>query len=116
VDSAVESGQELVLVNAVELILGPGAFVFGTSWELEGEEEARALAAPARLAASLGVRVERLRVCSPHPVDALVEVVGEREAGLLVFGPDRARLRPRRYRRAAQAVRERVRCLVWLPD
>lgn len=116
VDSAVESGQELVLVNVVELILGPGALVFGTSWELEGEEEERALAAPAHLAASLGVRVERLRVCSPHPVDALVEVVGERDAGLLVFGPDRAKIRPRRYRKAARAVRERVGCLVWLPD
>lgn len=116
VDSAVESGQELVLVNVVELILGPGALVFGTSWELEDEEEERALAAPARLAASLGVRVERLRVCSPHPIDALVEIVGERGAGLLVFGPDRAKLRPRRYRKAERAIRERVGCLVWLPD
>ena len=116
VDSALETGQPLLLVNVVEMILAPYALVFGTSWELEDEADAEALAAPARLAASLGVRVERLRVCSPHPIDALVQVVGEHAPGLLVFGPDPARLRPRRYRRAARAVRERCPCLVWLPD
>lgn len=115
VDSAVESGQPLVLLNVVELILTPQAIVFGSSWELAGDEDARALAEPARLASSLGVRVERLRVSSPHPVDALVEVVRERGAGMLVFGPDRSRLRPRRYRKAVKAIRERVACLVWLP-
>ena len=41
---------------------------------------------PAELAHSLAVHVERLRVCSPHPVDALLELVAERR-------PGRARLR-----------------------
>ena len=116
VDTAVESGQPLVVVNVVEMILTPQALLFGSSWELAGDDDARALAETAQLAASLGVRVERLRVCSPHPVDALVEVAGERGAGMLVFGPDRSRLRARRYRRAAKAIRERVTCLVWLPE
>jgi nucleotide-binding universal stress UspA family protein len=116
VDAAVENGQPLVLVNVVELILTPQAVLFGSSWELDDEQDARALAEPALLAASLGVDVERLRVCSPHPVDALVETVGERDAGLLVFGPDRSRLRARRYRKAAKAIRDRVSCLVWLAD
>jgi nucleotide-binding universal stress UspA family protein len=116
VDAAVENGQPLVLVNVVELILTPQAVLFGSSWELDDEQDARALAEPALLAASLGVDVERLRVCSPHPVDALVETVGERDAGLLVFGPDRSRLRARRYRRAAKAIRDRVGCLVWLAE
>jgi nucleotide-binding universal stress UspA family protein len=75
-----------------------------------------ALREPADLAHSLGVEVERLRVCSPHPIAALVEVMGERDPGLIVFGPDPARLRRRLYRRAAKAVRERATCLVWLAD
>ncbi len=116
VDTAVESGQPLVLLNVVELILSPQAVVFGLSWELAGERDARALAEPARLASSFGVQVERLRVCSPHPVDALVELVAERSPGLLVFGPDRNRLRGWRYRRAAKAVRDRCACLVWLAE
>jgi hypothetical protein len=41
--------------------------------------------------------------------------VRERDPGVLVFGPDRTRLKPRRYRRAEKAVRERVSCLVWTP-
>jgi hypothetical protein len=55
-------------------------------------------------------------VCSPHPIAALIETIGEREPGLIVFGPDPARLRRRLYRRAAKAVRERATCLVWLAD
>jgi hypothetical protein len=60
------------------------------------------------------VQVERLRVCSPHPIDALLEVVAERRPGLLVFGPDRSQLSRRRYRKAERAVRERASCLVWV--
>jgi len=115
VDAAVETGRPLLLVNVVEMILGPLAVTFGSSWELADEADAEALAAPARLAAALGVQVERVRVCSPHPVDALVQFAGERAPGLLVFGPDRARLTSRRYRSAVRAVRERCSCLVWLP-
>jgi hypothetical protein len=33
---------------------------------------------------------------------------------MLVFGPDRTRLKARVYRKAAKAVRERAACLVWL--
>ena len=80
---------------------------------VEREDLQQALRRPAELAQSLAVAVERLRVCSPHPVDALLEVVAERNPAVLVFGPDRARLRRRRYRRAERAVCERASCLVW---
>jgi nucleotide-binding universal stress UspA family protein len=112
VDSAVETGQPLVVVNAVE--------VQPTAWSLLGygyiarEELQDELRKPAELAQSLAVRVERLRVCSPHPIDALLELVAEREPGLLVFGPDRSKLGRRRYQRAARAVGERAACLVWI--
>jgi hypothetical protein len=112
VDSAVEAGQPLLLLNAAEVL--PTAFSLLGYGYVERDDLQDALRKPAELAQSLAVPVERLRVCSPHPVDALLEVVGERHPGLLVFGPDRSRLRARTYRRAARKIRERVTCLVWL--
>jgi nucleotide-binding universal stress UspA family protein len=114
VDAAVEAGQPLVLVNVVEIMPLPGAVILKYGDVDDSPEDAAALLAPAELAHSLGVQVERLRVRSPHPVDALLEVVAERRPGLLVFGPDRSRLRKRVYRKAVKAVRERAACLVWL--
>jgi hypothetical protein len=35
---------------------------------------------------------------------------------VLVFGPDRDRIKRRVYRKAAKAIRERAACLVWLPE
>jgi hypothetical protein len=68
----------------------------------------------AELARSLGVRVERLRIRTPRPVTALLELVHERRPGLLVFGPTRSALRPRPYARALAALRELTDCLVWV--
>jgi hypothetical protein len=113
VDTAVESGQPLVVVNAAE--------VLPTTWSLLGygyverEDLQRELLKPAELAHSLAVDVERLRVCSPHPVDALLEVVAEHRPGVLVFGPDPERVRRRAYRRAVRKIVSQAACLVWLP-
>jgi nucleotide-binding universal stress UspA family protein len=116
VDAAVECGQPLIVANVVEMPLGPACLAMGYGDLEPTEEEAAKLRAPAELAHALGVRVERLRVRSPHPTDALVELVVQHRPGLLVFGPDRTRLRARRYRKAARAVTERAGCLVWLAD
>jgi hypothetical protein len=113
VDAAVENGQPLVLVNAAEVL--PTAYTLLGYGYVEREELQDALRKPVELARSLAVEVERLRVCSPHPVDALLEVVAERDPAVLVFGPDRRHLSGRRYRRAERAVRERASCLVWAP-
>jgi len=114
VDSAVEAGQPLVVVNVAEVLPTPCTLA---GYGYVGREELQAeLRRPAELAHSLAVQVERLRVCSPHPVDALLALVQERRPGLLVFGPDRSRLRPRRYRRAEKKIRERAPCLLWFPD
>ena len=80
------------------------------------EEDGASLRAPAELAHRFGVEVERLRVLSPHPIAALLELTGERRPGLLVFGPDRTKVRPRLYRKAVKRVRTQAPCLVWLPD
>jgi len=116
VDAAVESGEPLLVVNVVELPPLGMSVAMGYDQLPDPPEQEEALRAPAALAASLGVTVERLRVRSPRPVEALVQVAAERAPGLLVFGPDRARLKPRTYRKAARAVRERAACLVWLAD
>jgi nucleotide-binding universal stress UspA family protein len=115
VDAALESGQPLVLVNVVEIFPTLAAVHF-KDVDYSSAEDVAALRAPAELAQSLGIRVERLRVRSPHPADALCDTVAERRPGLLVFGPDRSRLSSRRYRKAVKAIRARVACLVWIPD
>lgn len=112
VDSAVEAGQPLLVVNVVERAFLPGTLA---GWDIPSAPDVEeSLRAPAALGHGLGVPVERLRVRTPHPVDALLELVAERAPGLLVFGPDRGRMPARRYRKAARAVERRAPCLVWL--
>ena len=85
-------------------------------YEYVGTQEVEdALRQPAELAHSLAVDVERLRLCSPRPVDALLELVAERVPGLLVVGPDRERMKRRTYAKWTRRISERAACLVWLP-
>jgi nucleotide-binding universal stress UspA family protein len=116
VDAAVECGQQLIVANVVEIPLGPMCVMMGYGTLDPPEEDAARLRAPAELAHAFGVEVERLRIRSPHPLDALLELVAERRPGLLVFGPDRSQLKPRAFRKAAKRIRERVSCLLWLAD
>jgi len=107
VDSAVESGQPLLLVNMVDLPIRP----MTASWGQEVivfEDVDASLRAPAELAHSLAVAV-------PRPMRALLELVGERRPGLLVLGADAARMRRRKYHKAARTIREGASCLVWIP-
>jgi hypothetical protein len=114
VDTAVESGQILIVANAVELPPLPLSVIMGYDQLGYTPEMEASLLAPVRLAAALGVPVERIRVRSPRPVQGLLQVVSERAPGLLVFGPDRSRMSRRRYQRAARAIRDTATCLVWL--
>ncbi len=116
VDAAVESGEPLIVANVVELPPLGMSVVMGYDQLPYSPEEAEALRAPAELAHSLGAEVERLRVRSPRPIEALVQLASERTPGLLVFGPDRGRIKRRTYRKAAGALRRRATCLVWLAD
>lgn len=114
VDSAVEAGQPLIVANLVVLPPLAMSVIMGYDQLDDPPDLAQSLRAPAELAWSLGVRVERLRVRSPRPVVALLEVVAERSPGLLVFGPDRTKLSRRLYRKAAKAITDGAPCLVWL--
>jgi nucleotide-binding universal stress UspA family protein len=117
--SALEAGAPLVIANLLELppypatltLHGPGV---ATLPHEEALDEVRATAARA---AALGIRTELLRVTSRHPVRALLAIVAERDAGLLVFGPDSGAIRRLRFRAAARRVRRDAPCLVWVaPD
>ena len=114
VDSAVESGQPLIVVNAAEVPILPISIAMG--YEYVGTDEVEeSLRAPAELARSLAVDVERLRLCSPRPVDALLELVAERTPGLLVLGPDPNGCGGGSYAKLTRRISERAACLVWLP-
>ena len=119
IDSALEAGVPLVIVNLLPLrpfpttlgLLGPEGM------NLPHEEDLDALRATAERAATLGVKTELLRVISRRPVKALLEVVRERDAGLLVFGPDLSLTGRLRFRTLARRVRSQADCLVWIaPD
>ncbi len=113
VDAAVESGQALLVVNAVETALTRWTLTFGHDYIAPpGVEES--LSAPAQLAHDLGVPVERIRLRSPRPIEALIELTSEREVGLLVLGSDPTSMRRRRYRRLVKKLVERSSCLVWV--
>ena len=119
IESALEAGVPLLLVNLIRLppyattmiLLGPEQMT------LPHEEDLDEVRATARRAADLGVKTELLRVRTPRPVQALLEVASERDAGLIVFGPHLGRVGRRRFRRAARRIRREATCLVWVaPD
>jgi hypothetical protein len=119
IDSAIEAGVPLLVVNLIPLppyvrtmvLIGPA----GTT--LPHEEDLEAVRATARRAAELGVKTELLRVRTRHAARALLEVLQERDAGLLVFGPDLGMLGRLRFRAAARRLRRDAGCLVWIaPD
>jgi nucleotide-binding universal stress UspA family protein len=112
VDAAVESGQPLIVVNVVEMPIRP----MTSSWGMEvvvAKDVDDSLQAPAELARTLSVAVERIKLVSPRPLTALLELVDERLPGLLVVGPDRNRIGRRKLARAEKRIRRDAPCLVW---
>jgi hypothetical protein len=119
ISSALEAGVPLLLANVVRIPPYPTAMVLGgaDAAVLPHEEDLEAVRAAAERAAALGIPTEHLRVATRRPVRALLEVTRERNAGLLVFGPDLSLIRARTFRRAAAQLRREATCLVWVaPD
>jgi nucleotide-binding universal stress UspA family protein len=112
VDAAVEAGRPLIVVNVIGGSFYPSRVAPAPTPVVAPDVE-NSLRVPAELAASLGVETERLRVLSPHPIDAHVELVGERRPGLLVIGSDPDRLGRRFRAKLGRRVQERTSCLVW---
>ena len=119
IDSALEAAVPLVLVNLLRLRPFPAtlATVGVEGMNLPQDEDLDAVRATAHRAAELGVKTELLRVTTGRPVPALLQVARERNAGLLVFGPDLKLTGRLRFRRLARQVRRGAECLVWVaPD
>jgi hypothetical protein len=118
-ESALEAGVPLILVNLIPLPFYVTTIVMHgpEATTLPHEEALDAVRGTAARAAELGIKTELLRVRTRHAIRALMEVVSERDAGLLVFGPDLKRTGRLRFRLAARRVRRDAPCLVWIaPD
>jgi hypothetical protein len=117
-ESALEAGTGLILANMLSLPAYPVTFMLAREhMTLPHEEDLEAVRATAKRAAELGIRTELLRISSRRPVVALLELVRERDVGLLVFGPDLRRTSRLRFRVVARRVRRQAPCLVWVaPD
>src|SRR5215211_3493082 len=119
IDSAIEAGVPLVIANILKLQPYPAtlALLGPEGLNLPHEEDLDAVRATAARAAELGVQTELLRVTTRRPITALLEIVRERDAGLLVFGPD-LRLTGRvRFGLLARKLRRQAGCLIWVaPD
>ena len=119
IDSAIEAGVPLVIANILKLRPYPAtlALLGPEGLNLPHEEDLDAVRATARRAADLGVQTELLRVTTRRPITALLQVVRERNAGLLVFGPDLKLTGKLRFRMAARRLRREASCLIWVaPD
>jgi universal stress protein family protein len=116
--SALEAGSKLILASMIMLPPYPVTVMLARDYAtLPHEEDLDAVRATAKRAAALGIATELLRVSTRRPVKALLELIRERDAGLLVFGPDRSRTPRWRFRAAARIVRRDAPCLVWIaPD
>ncbi len=118
IETALQSGARLILANMLWLPPHPTTLMLAREHAtLPHEEDLDAVRATARRAAERGVRTELLRISSRRPLAALIELVVERQAGLVVLGPDRRRTPKWWLWLAARRVRHQAPCLVWIaPD
>jgi nucleotide-binding universal stress UspA family protein len=118
IDAALETHARLLLANLIWLPPHPTTLILAREYAtLPHEEDLDAVRATADRAAARGIPTELLRISSRRPLAALIELIREREAGLVVLGPDPKRS-PRWWRAlAARRIRARADCLVWIaPD
>ena len=118
IDAAVESGKPLVISNITQLEPLTLSVMMGyDALEELTPDVSRSVRQPAEIAAAFGLDVELLRVRSPRPISALLELIRERRPSLVVFGPDPAKIALRRARRAVAALQDGVgSSLFWLSD
>ena len=115
IETAIQSGARLILANMLWLPPHPTTLMLAREHAtLPHEEDLDAVRATARRAAERGVRTELLRISSRRPLAALIELVVERQAGLVVLGPDPSRTPKWWLWLAARRVRRRAPCLVWI--
>ena len=119
IDSALEAGVPLVPVNILRfrpfpttlLLVGPEGMNLPHEEDLDAATGHGGTRRRAR-------REDRAAPGDhPPPVQALLEIVAERDAGLLVFGPDLRLTSRMRFRSLARKLRRNASCLLWIaPD
>ena len=115
IEAALETRARLLLANLIWLPPHPTTLILAREYAtLPHEEDLEEVRATADRAAALGIPTELLRISSRRPLVTLIELVREREPGLVVLGPD-PRRSPRWWRKlAARRIRARADCLVWI--
>jgi nucleotide-binding universal stress UspA family protein len=115
IESALDTRARLIIANMLWLPPHPTTLTLAREVAvLPHEEDLEAVRETAARAAARGVRTELLRISSRRPLAALLELIEERGAGLVVLGPD-PRRSPRWWRAvAARRIRRRAGCLVWI--
>jgi hypothetical protein len=115
IDSALDTRATLIIANMLWLPPHPTTLTLAREVAvLPHEEDLDAVRETAARAAARGIHVELLRISSRRPLAALLELIEERGAGLVVLGPDPRRT-PRWWRAlAARRIRSRAGCLVWI--
>jgi Universal stress protein family len=113
-DSALDVGARLIIANLMTLPPYPATIMLAREYAtLPHEEDLEAVRATAARAGALGIATELLRISSRRPLAALVELISERRAGLVVLGPDVRRAPRWQLRLAARRVRRQTDCLIW---
>jgi hypothetical protein len=117
-ESALEARVRLIIANMLRMpSYGTTMLLTPEYATLPHEEDLEAVRETAQRAADWGIPTELLRIMSPRPLTALIELIQERRPGLVVLGPDVNLTSRWRLRRAAKRVREEADCLVWIaPD
>ncbi len=114
IDTAVETGAELLVCDAVPLAVGqPTSSAVRSFGDRDALDGCTSAAAEARVR---GARVSEMLFHHPRPLSAAARVCAEHGVGLLVFGADRKRLGKWRFRNAVRRLRREVTCLVWLNE
>jgi cytosine/adenosine deaminase-related metal-dependent hydrolase len=114
-ESALEVGARLIIANLMMLPPYPATIMLAREYAtLAHEEDLEAVRATAARAGALGIATELLRISSRRPLAALVELISERRAALVVLGPDLRRASRWQLRLAARRVRRQTDCLIWV--
>jgi universal stress protein family protein len=114
IGTAVETGAELFVCDAVPLTVGQPASNAARSFgDRDALEACTRTVAEAR---ARGARAQEMLFHNPRPLTAATRVCKEQGVGLLVFAADRRRLGRLRYWQAVRRLRRDAPCLVWLNE
>jgi hypothetical protein len=115
IESALDVGARLIVANLMMLPPYPATIMLAREYAtLPHEEDLEAVRATAARASARGISTELLRISSRRPLTALVELIAERRASLVVLGPDVQRSPRWQLWLAARRVRRQTDCLIWI--